>query len=197
MGLQFQPGRSQRRFIEHRVTRGLDPDKIPREFEHERDVMISQKLARQGTGEFAAYGLLSGVRRIHSSIGVDGNKRVRHHISGFRFDYHDPSDSSVVVGQWLTPKDSFEIAVSEDIVKMTLWYLRTIHIEYSHGHSAIPIGNFSAARFDTSDGRSVTFSGDGVDLELQDDFVQQEFEANFGEKMVSQQSLSPSSAPPY
>src|SRR5699024_3989367 len=129
-----------------------------------------------------------------SSIGVDGNQRDRYHISGFRFDYHDPSDSSVVVGQWLTPKDSFEIAVSEDIVKMTLWYPKTIPIEYSYGQEVL-IGNFAAARFDTSDGRSVTFSGDEVNLELQDAFVQQEFEANFGEKIVSHQSLSPSSAP--
>lgn len=186
MGLQYQPGQPSNRPVGQHLLYEQDLDIFQSSSEFVRNTSSARCIAREGSGEFGVQGLTGGMRRIHFSIGADAKRWGCHYISGFRFDYHDPSRSSIAIGQWMASQDSLEIAVGERIVKLTFWYFKTGQSQDLSGFCA---GRIAAARFDTSHERSLTFKAVGVNPTRDGTFVKQKFQPNFGETMVSHMAL--------
>lgn len=160
-----------------------DLDYYLSDIESKRVKASAMSITSRGFGEFSTYASMIGVRKIQSFIGCQGTTRESHHLSGLRFDYHNPSHSPAVVGQRLTPRDTWEISTGESIVKLTVYYFREERCQNVHGSW---IGKMAAARFDTSHGRSMTFTGNRVNMTLDGSLVTHEFEPNCSENLVSQ-----------
>lgn len=157
--------------------------------DHLTSTYISSGVSCDRNKGFATRALMIGIRKIQVSTGRVGTSRSRLHVSGLRFDYHEACRPPTVVGQWITPQESWEIAPGEDIVKLTVWYFRQLPFEDALQGSYK--GTVAAVRFETSNGRSRSFSHTrsksftgrvhGITLDLN----QTEFQPNFCETMVS------------
>ncbi|KAF2799429.1 hypothetical protein K505DRAFT_370966 [Melanomma pulvis-pyrius CBS 109.77] len=102
----------------------------------------------RGTAYTAAS--LSGVRRIRISSGATGRSRTSQHISGLWLEYYD-SDGPVIVGQWITELDSWELAPSEKITEILMWSSNELT---NSQEGQAKLGRIMGFSFATSNGNS-------------------------------------------
>lgn len=118
---------------------------------------------------------LSNVRRVRVSVGGNGFSRLPEHISGLWLEYYN-TDRPSIVGQWLNESGAFDLALGEQLIRISIWTSNEHAAAYS-GNAKL--GKVIALRFDTSGGQSLRFgqgyTGSAVHLK---------FIANTFEKLV-------------